>query len=70
MPRKTGSKKLGQGQGEQRLDGYDRVLTDLVGLLEESRRTAARSVNAVMTASYWLVGRRIVEEEQGGQAKA
>jgi hypothetical protein len=30
-------------------------------------RTAARSVNALMTASYWEIGRRIVEFEQGGE---
>jgi predicted nuclease of restriction endonuclease-like (RecB) superfamily len=34
------------------------------------RRTAARSINALMTATYWLVGRRIVESEQGGQGRA
>ncbi|GLC97432.1 hypothetical protein Tamer19_68410 [Cupriavidus sp. TA19] len=31
---------------------------------------AARSVNALMTASYWEIGRRIVEFEQGGQDRA
>jgi len=46
------------------LVGYDEVLADLVGLLESARRAAARSVNALMTSTYWLVGRRIVEEEQ------
>ncbi len=30
----------------------------------------ARSVNALMTASYWEIGRRIVELEQGGKARA
>jgi predicted nuclease of restriction endonuclease-like (RecB) superfamily len=51
-------------------DGYDSVLRDLVGLLEDARRTAARSVNAVMTATSFEVGRRLVEEEQRGQARA
>lgn len=50
--------------------GYNAVLTDLVGLLEQARRQAARSVNAVMTATYWEIGRRLVEGEQGGQARA
>jgi len=50
--------------------GYDQVLSDLVGLLEDARRAAARSVNALMTATYWLVGRRIVEGEQQGAARA
>jgi predicted nuclease of restriction endonuclease-like (RecB) superfamily len=43
---------------------------DIVALLENARRTAARSVNALMTASYWEIGRRIVEFEQGGQDRA
>jgi predicted nuclease of restriction endonuclease-like (RecB) superfamily len=51
-------------------DAYDVVLADISHLLESARRAAARSVNAVMTASYWAVGRRIVEEEQRGQRRA
>ncbi len=50
--------------------GYDAFLVEIVGLLDAARRTAARSVNAVMTAAYWAIGRRIVEHEQGGQARA
>jgi hypothetical protein len=52
------------------LVGYDEVLADLVGLLEGTRRAAARSVNALMTATYWLVGRQIVEGEDRGKARA
>jgi predicted nuclease of restriction endonuclease-like (RecB) superfamily len=51
-------------------DGYDRVLGDILGLLEQSRRTAARAVNALMTTTYWAIGRRIVDEEQGGRGRA
>lgn len=43
---------------------------DIVALLEAARRAAARSVNALMTASYWEIGRRIVDFEQGGQDRA
>jgi predicted nuclease of restriction endonuclease-like (RecB) superfamily len=39
-------------------------------LLESARRAAARSVNAVMTAAYWEMGRRIVEHEQQGHSRA
>ena len=49
---------------------YAVVHADIVALLETARRAAARSVNAVMTATYWEVGRRIVEFEQGGQERA
>lgn len=39
-------------------------------LLEAARRASARTVNAFMTATYWEVGRRIVEFEQGGKDRA
>ncbi|MCY7275753.1 MAG: PDDEXK nuclease domain-containing protein [Phormidesmis sp. CAN_BIN44] len=38
--------------------------------MEAARRAAARSVNAVMTATYWEIGRRIVELEQRGESRA
>jgi len=39
-------------------------------ILAEARQKAASSVNFIMVEAYWRIGRRIVEEEQGGQAKA
>jgi DUF1016 N-terminal domain len=33
-------------------------------------KPAARNVNAVMTATYWEIGRRIVESEQAGESRA
>jgi predicted nuclease of restriction endonuclease-like (RecB) superfamily len=57
-------------QGSGRGDSYDAILSDIVRLLDEGRRTTARAVNRVMTATYWAVGRRIVEHEQGGLARA
>ena len=49
---------------------YAAIHGDIVALLEAARRAAARSVNALMTASYWEIGRRIVEFEQGGRERA
>lgn len=49
---------------------YGAVHGDIIALLETARRTAARSVNALMTATYWKIGRRIVESEQGGAGRA
>ena len=49
---------------------YIEVRGDIVALLEAARLAAARSVNALMTASYWEIGRRIVEFEQAGQDRA
>ncbi len=49
---------------------YNTVHTGIVALLEAARQVAARNVNALMTASYWEIGRRIVEFEQGGDERA
>lgn len=50
--------------------GYDNVLAEVVELLESTRRVSARAVNALMTATYWEIGRRIVEHEQQGKKRA
>lgn len=50
--------------------GYDSVCSGIVELLHDARRAAARNVNALMTASYWEIGRRIVEAEQKGKRRA
>ncbi|SEM41524.1 Predicted nuclease of restriction endonuclease-like (RecB) superfamily, DUF1016 family [Variovorax sp. YR750] len=52
------------------LAGYGGVHADIVSLLEAARQATARSVNALMTATYWEIGRRVVEFEQGGQERA
>lgn len=49
---------------------YSAIQAGIVGLLDAARRSAARSVNAVMTATYWEIGRRIVSFDQGGQDRA
>jgi predicted nuclease of restriction endonuclease-like (RecB) superfamily len=49
---------------------YPEFVSKLVGLLEQARRNSARSVNALMTGTYWEIGRRIVEQEQRGQRRA
>ena len=49
---------------------YEKVLSDVVELLDVARRASARVVNTLMTATYWEIGRRIVEHEQAGQKRA
>ena len=49
---------------------YLGLVENLSGLLEAARRASARAVNAVITATYWEIGRRIVEFEQGGEERA
>jgi len=50
--------------------GYGHLVSGIGELLEAARRTTTRSVNAIMTATYWEVGRRIVEFEQEGAERA
>jgi hypothetical protein len=49
------------------LAGYADIRSGIVELLDAARHAAARSVNALMTASYWEIGRRLVEAEQKGK---
>jgi predicted nuclease of restriction endonuclease-like (RecB) superfamily len=49
---------------------YRAMLASLSALLAASRTAAARAVNHLMTATYWQVGRHIVEFEQGGRGRA
>lgn len=49
---------------------YKNLLTDVGTFLHEARHASARSVNAILTATYWEIGRRIVEFEQGGANRA
>lgn len=63
-------KKVAKTKASAVVTGYEDLFTDVARVIEDARRAAARSVNAVMTTTYWLVGRRIVEHEQGGMARA
>ena len=49
---------------------YQSVFGDASRIVDVAKRSAARSVNAVMTAAYWLIGRYIVEFEQSGEERA
>jgi predicted nuclease of restriction endonuclease-like (RecB) superfamily len=49
---------------------YGCLIEGIGGLLEVARNTSARAVNAVMTATCWEIGRRVVEFEQGGMQRA
>jgi predicted nuclease of restriction endonuclease-like (RecB) superfamily len=51
-------------------ESYGRLVADIGNLLEQARRTSARAVNSILTATYWEIGRRIVEYEQSGSARA
>jgi hypothetical protein len=43
---------------------------EIKGILHAARKQAYRAVNTAMVQAYWLIGKRIVEVEQQGQAQA
>lgn len=49
---------------------YPGLIGGIGTLLETARHATARAVNSLMTATYWEIGRRIVEYEQGGKKRA
>ena len=46
------------------------VVDDIRQIINNGRATAYASVNSTMIATYWNIGRRIVEEEQHGKERA
>lgn len=49
---------------------YSTLIKNISSVLETARRTSARAVNAILTATYWEIGRRIVEYEYQGMHRA
>lgn len=49
---------------------YSTLFTDLASLIKQGRKAAVRYVNTALVATYWLIGRRIVEYEQKGKERA
>ena len=49
---------------------YQELLQHVGDTLEQGRSRAASAVNTAVVATYWEIGRQIVEYEQGGSAKA
>ena len=47
-----------------------KIYSDIAELLNLARARAYHSVNSIMVETYWKIGQRIVEEEQGGSARA
>jgi predicted nuclease of restriction endonuclease-like (RecB) superfamily len=46
------------------------ILKDIRQLITQARQQVLRQVNSTMVQTYWLIGKRIVEEEQQGQKRA
>ncbi len=43
---------------------------EIQAILTQARQKAATAVNSAMVEAYWLIGKRIVEEEQHGEVRA
>ena len=46
------------------------VVDDIKNIIDKGRTAAYAAVNTTMIATYWNIGRRIVEEEQQGKSRA
>jgi predicted nuclease of restriction endonuclease-like (RecB) superfamily len=68
----TKQKKSAIARASKRATGlnYHAWSGGIASLLEEARRQSARHVNAILTATYWEIGRRIVEFMQQGESRA
>ena len=69
-PTKAGGRALARVVAPTVTENYGRLVSDISGLLEHARRTSVRTVNSVLTTTYWEIGRRIVEFEQGGKERS
>ena len=63
VEKRTGTLVETRGSGD-----YAKVLAGVTELLEAARRASARVVNTLTTATYWEIGRRIVESN--GKSRA
>ena len=68
--RPKSSKTLQASKALSRTDSYRGLVSDIRQLLDMAKRLSAQAINGVMTATYWNVGRRIVEFEQRGEVRA
>jgi hypothetical protein len=50
--------------------GYGHLLEEISQVLEHARQRAVRTINTLLTATYWEVGRHVVEFEQKGSQQA
>lgn len=66
--------KRAMGKSIDKLGEFDALFQPLfdgvTGIIDSARLSAARSVNATMTAAYWLAGMYVVEFERRGNRRA
>lgn len=50
--------------------GAAALVSDIREIVQQARQQACNAVNSAMVQAYWLIGQRIVEEEQSGEKRA
>ena len=45
-------------------------ILEIKTILAQARQRAYTAINSAMVEAYWMIGKRIVEEEQGGEDRA
>jgi hypothetical protein len=58
-------------KAELQSDNRDyQYITEIKSILEQARQKAYAAVNTAMVEAYWLIGKRIMEQEQKGELRA
>ena len=57
-------------KGENKYIANVSFITEIKDIITRGRQKAYSAINTAMVEAYWLIGRRIVEEEQGGTSRA
>lgn len=61
---------MSKANREMSAEEPDALFGRIVFILEEARGNVVRAVNTNMVLAYWLIGREIVQELQGGEERA
>jgi len=65
MPRKRDADLVPADDG-----AHDALVADLRRIIDEGRGRAAAAINTEIVQTYWKIGERIIQEEQGGVERA
>jgi predicted nuclease of restriction endonuclease-like (RecB) superfamily len=57
-------------RGKRMDEPYQNVYNEIRQILNTARQKAFAAINFVMVEAYWQIGKRLVEEEQGGEERA
>ncbi len=59
-----------ESAGLEEYQSTDNIVADVKAIIETAQNNAYEAINAVIIRKNWLIGRRIVEEEQQGKERA